>query len=631
MPGLLGAVAIVLVFPAERTQGAARVRARGRLPPRTAGRGSRPGLVYVIPGIEKALRIDLRTITMDIPSQDVITKDNVSLKVNAVLYFRVIDSNRAVVEVENYLFATSQLAQTTLRSVCGEAQLDELLAEREKINAHLQSIIDQHTEPWGIKVVQVAVKHIDLPEEIAPGDGEAGRGERERRAKVIAAEGEFQAAQRLADASAIMAKEPIALQLRFLQTLVEVASGEQLDHHLPGADRHPAAVPRGPGSPLHLMRLAELDYPLPEALIAQAPAPERAAARLLVLDRGGAPLRHAHVGDLPGFLRAGDVLVVNDTRVIPARVSGRRPSGGRLELLFVAPLGKTATGRCSCAARRAPASASTSRAAGASGSPRSATAAGASASRSTSPRSPGSNGWVRYRCRPTSDAPRRRPIASAIRPCTRACRARWRRRPPGSTERGAARCHRGGGRPGGELTLHVGPGTFLPIRTDDLAHHVMAPEPSDIPSATVEAIGAARARGGRVVAVGTTTVRALESAWADGTVRAGSRRGGALHAARPPLPGGGRAAHELPPAALDPARAGGGVRRLGPHPRGLRRGGAARLPLLQLRRRHAHHVSAPFAFEVVRVDPSGARLGRLTTAHGVVDTPAFMPVATTGR
>src|SRR5439155_277598 len=184
---------------------------------------------------------------------DVITKDNVSLKVNAVLYFRVIDSNRAVVEVENYLFATSQLAQTTLRSVCGEAQLDELLAEREKINAHLQSIIDQHTEPWGIKVVQVAVKHIDLPEE---------------------------------------------------------------------------------------MRRAELDYPLPEALIAQAPAPERAAARLLVLDRGGAPLRHAHVGDLPGFLRAGDVLVVNDTRVIPARVPGRRPSGGRLELLFVAPLGE---------------------------------------------------------------------------------------------------------------------------------------------------------------------------------------------------------------------------------------------------------------------------------------------------
>src|SRR6266566_2919553 len=206
MPGLLGAVAIVLVFLLSglkvlREYERAVVFRLGRL---VGARG--PGLVYVIPGIEKALRIDLRTITMDIPSQDVITKDNVSLKVNAVLYFRVIDSNRAVVEVENYLFATSQLAQTTLRSVCGEAQLDELLAEREKINAHLQSIIDQHTEPWGIKVVQVAVKHIDLPEEM-------------RRAMAKQAE-----AERLADASAIMAREPIALQLRFLQTLVEVAS-----------------------------------------------------------------------------------------------------------------------------------------------------------------------------------------------------------------------------------------------------------------------------------------------------------------------------------------------------------------------------------------------------------------------
>src|SRR5213592_416224 len=222
MPGLLGAIGIVVVFLLSglkvlREYERAVVFRLGRL---VGARG--PGLVYVIPGIEKALRIDLRTITMDIPSQDVITKDNVSLKVNAVLYFRVIDSNRAVVEVENYLFATSQLAQTTLRSVCGEAQLDELLAEREKINAHLQSIIDQHTEPWGIKVVQVAVKHIDLPEEMRRAMAEEA--ERERRAKVIAAEGEYQAAQRLAEAAAIMAKEPIALQLRFLQTLVEVAS-----------------------------------------------------------------------------------------------------------------------------------------------------------------------------------------------------------------------------------------------------------------------------------------------------------------------------------------------------------------------------------------------------------------------
>src|SRR5205807_469595 len=176
MPGLLGAVAIVLVFLLSglkvlREYERAVVFRLGRL---VGARG--PGLVYVIPGIEKALRIDLRTITMDIPSQDVITKDNVSLKVNAVLYFRVIDSNRAVVEVENYLFATSQLAQTTLRSVCGEAQLDELLAEREKINAHLQSIIDQHTEPWGIKVVQVAVKHVVLAEAVRRARLPAARG-----------------------------------------------------------------------------------------------------------------------------------------------------------------------------------------------------------------------------------------------------------------------------------------------------------------------------------------------------------------------------------------------------------------------------------------------------------------------
>src|SRR5262245_52025103 len=166
-----------------------------------------PGIIYVIPGIEKAIRIDLRTITMDVPSQDVITKDNVSVKVNAVLYFRVIDPSKAVVEVENFRFATSQNAQTTLRSVCGEAELDDLLAEREKMNAQVQTIIDQQTEPWGIKVVQVAIKHIDLPEEMRRAMARQAEAERERRAKVIAAEGEFQAAQRLAEASAIMAKE----------------------------------------------------------------------------------------------------------------------------------------------------------------------------------------------------------------------------------------------------------------------------------------------------------------------------------------------------------------------------------------------------------------------------------------
>jgi regulator of protease activity HflC (stomatin/prohibitin superfamily) len=224
MPGTLAAVVIVVAFIASglkvlREYERAVVFRLGRV---VGARG--PGIIYVIPGIEKAIRIDMRTITMDIPSQDVITKDNVSIKVNAVLYFRVINPNRAVVEVENFLFATSQNAQTTLRSVCGEAELDELLAEREKINTHLQTIIDQHTDPWGIKVVQVAVKHIDLPEEMRRAMARQAEAERERRAKVIAAEGEYQAAQRLAEASSIMAKEPIAIQLRYLQTLVEIAS-----------------------------------------------------------------------------------------------------------------------------------------------------------------------------------------------------------------------------------------------------------------------------------------------------------------------------------------------------------------------------------------------------------------------
>jgi regulator of protease activity HflC (stomatin/prohibitin superfamily) len=183
-----------------------------------------PGITIIIPGIERFVRVDLRTVTMDVPAQDVITKDNVSVKVNAVLYFRVLDPSRAVVEVENYLFATSQNAQTTLRSVCGEVELDDLLAEREKINTQLQTIIDQHTDPWGIKVVQVAIKHIDLPDEMRRAMARQAEAERERRAKVIAAEGEFQAAQRLAEAAAIMAREPMALQLRYLQTLAEIAT-----------------------------------------------------------------------------------------------------------------------------------------------------------------------------------------------------------------------------------------------------------------------------------------------------------------------------------------------------------------------------------------------------------------------
>jgi regulator of protease activity HflC (stomatin/prohibitin superfamily) len=224
MPGLevvvlLAAVGLLSGFKIIREYERVVVFRLGRL---QGARG--PGIVYIIPVLEKAIRIDMRTITMDIPAQDVITKDNVSVKVNAVLYFRVIEPNHAVVEVENFLFATSQLAQTTLRSVCGEAELDELLAEREKINTHLQTIIDQHTDPWGIKVVQVALKHIDLPEEMRRAMARQAEAERERRAKVIAAEGEFQAAQRLADAAAIMAREPITVQLRFLQTLVEIAS-----------------------------------------------------------------------------------------------------------------------------------------------------------------------------------------------------------------------------------------------------------------------------------------------------------------------------------------------------------------------------------------------------------------------
>ena len=191
----------------------------GRLVP---SRG--PGLIYVIPGVERMVKVDLRTITMDIPPQDVITRDNVSVKVNAVLYFRVLDPNKAVVEIENYLFATSQLAQTTLRSVCGQMQLDDLLTEREKINAQLQDIIDSQTDPWGVKVSLVEVKHIDLHQDMQRVIARQAEAERERRAKVINAEGEFQAAQRLVDAAKIIEPHPVALQLRYLQTLSEIAT-----------------------------------------------------------------------------------------------------------------------------------------------------------------------------------------------------------------------------------------------------------------------------------------------------------------------------------------------------------------------------------------------------------------------
>ncbi len=183
-----------------------------------------PGLIIVLPIIDRMVRIGLRLVTMDVPSQDIITKDNVSVKVNAVVYFRIINPDRAVIEVEDFLFATSQLSQTTLRSVLGQMELDDLLSEREKINHQIQEILDQATDPWGIKVTNVEVKHVDLPKEMQRAIARQAEAERERRAKVIHAEGEFQASGRLAEAANIIGQAPGALQLRFLQTLAEVAT-----------------------------------------------------------------------------------------------------------------------------------------------------------------------------------------------------------------------------------------------------------------------------------------------------------------------------------------------------------------------------------------------------------------------
>ncbi len=190
----------------------------GRLLPEPKG----PGLIFVFWPIDKIVRVSLRTITMDVPTQDVITKDNVSVKVNAVVYFRVVESTKAIVEVENFLYATSQLAQTTLRSVLGEGILDELLSKREKLNLRLQEILDQHTDPWGIKVSLVEIKGVDLPELMQRAMAKEAEAEREKRAKIIHAEGEFSAAGRLADAAEKIAVEPVALQLRYLQTLTEI-------------------------------------------------------------------------------------------------------------------------------------------------------------------------------------------------------------------------------------------------------------------------------------------------------------------------------------------------------------------------------------------------------------------------
>ena len=182
------------------------------------------GLFFLIPVVDLMVKVSLRTVFIQLPPQDIITKVNVSIKVNAVVYFRVVDPSKAVVEVEDYLYATSQLSQTTLRSILGQAELDELLSSREKINAELQTILDTHTDPWGIKVSQVEIKHVDLPQEMQRAMAKQAEAERERRAKVINAEGEFQAATKLAQAAEIMNKEPITIQLRFLQTLREVAA-----------------------------------------------------------------------------------------------------------------------------------------------------------------------------------------------------------------------------------------------------------------------------------------------------------------------------------------------------------------------------------------------------------------------
>lgn len=182
-----------------------------------------PGIIIVIPLIESIQRVDLRTVTMDIPAQEVITRDNVSVKVSAVLYFRVVEPQNAVIAIENYVYASNMIAQTTLRSVCGQVELDELLAEREKVNEQIQTIVDQQTEPWGVKVSTVEIKDIDLPADMQRAIARQAEAERERRAKVIAAEGEFQASQKLADAAAVLAQHPMALTLRYLQTLTEVA------------------------------------------------------------------------------------------------------------------------------------------------------------------------------------------------------------------------------------------------------------------------------------------------------------------------------------------------------------------------------------------------------------------------
>jgi len=192
----------------------------GRVLPEAKG----PGLIFVLWPIDRMVRVSLRVVVHDIPPQDVITRDNVSVKVNAVVYFRVMDPTRAVIEVENYIYATSQLAQTTLRSVLGEVELDELLSHREKLNMKLQSIIDQHSDPWGVKVTMVEIKHVDLPADMQRSMARQAEAEREKRAKIIHAEGELEASKKLAEAAEVMQRQPVSVQLRYLQTLTEIST-----------------------------------------------------------------------------------------------------------------------------------------------------------------------------------------------------------------------------------------------------------------------------------------------------------------------------------------------------------------------------------------------------------------------
>jgi regulator of protease activity HflC (stomatin/prohibitin superfamily) len=203
----------------------------GRVDPESGVKG--PGVIIVLPAVQKAVRVSLRTVTMDVPSQDIITRDNVTVKVGAVIYFKVLDPRKAIIEVEDFFFATSQISQTTLRSVLGQSNLDDLLSKRDEINVELQKIIDQQTEPWGIKVTNVEVKNVDLPESMQRAIAKQAEAERERRAKVINAEGEFQAAQKLADAAKIIQTEPAALQLRFLQTVLTVSGDKNSTLILP--------------------------------------------------------------------------------------------------------------------------------------------------------------------------------------------------------------------------------------------------------------------------------------------------------------------------------------------------------------------------------------------------------------